>query len=128
MSSNESASADIAGKWSLVSDSTFEGVGVTNHAVNYMGVAGDYFDFSMKGYVYTKEASSPDTLTYTMISDTKLIISDFGLIINGVPDISTIAGLRANNGSGNTTQVIVIESPFFLTPGGEFWRKVTLSR
>ena len=74
-----------------------------------------------------------DTLTYQMVSATTAVISHFGIIINGIPDTSTIAGLGANsltgsNDSGQTPDTLVIESPFFLTPGGEFWRKVTLSR
>jgi hypothetical protein len=63
-----------------------------------------------------------------MVSDTSIIISDFGLFVNNIPDTCTITGLTANNGLGLTVQVIVIESPFFPTPGGEFWRKVTLRR
>jgi hypothetical protein len=56
-----------------------------------------------------------------------MIISHFGLTANGIPDTCTITGLTGNLTSGQTGQRIVIESPFFLTPGGEFWRKVTLS-
>ncbi|HEV3323989.1 MAG TPA: hypothetical protein VG052_00240 [Puia sp.] len=124
--SNESGG--ITGKWNLVSDSTFEGVGSTNHPVNYAGGPGDYFNFSSDGYVYTEEGLVPNRLTYRMVSNSRIIISDFGLILNGVQDTSTITGLTVNSGSGNSVQTIVIESPFDLTPGGEFWRKVTLSR
>jgi hypothetical protein len=127
-SSNESESDDITGKWNLISDSTFEGVGSTNHPVNYKGVSGDYFDFSAIGSVYTKEGLALDTLTYKMVLDSSIIISDFGLILNGVQDTSTVSGLSAGAISGLSAQIIVIESPFELTPGGEFWRKVTLSR
>jgi hypothetical protein len=120
------------GHWNLVNDSTFEGVGSSNHPVNYTGQAGDYFSFSTDGYVYTKEGEVLDTLTYRMVSATRTIISDFGLIINGIPDTSTITGLGATsltvNNEGDTVQTIVIESPLFPTPGGVFWRKVTLSR
>jgi hypothetical protein len=128
VSSNQYQPAGLAGKWNLVNDSTFEGIGLSNHLVDYTGEAGDYFSFSTNGYVNTKEGAVLDTLTYRIVSDTSVIISDFGLITNGVPDTSTITGLIANNGLGLTGQIIVIESPFFLTPGGEFWRKVTLSR
>ncbi len=127
-SSNQNKPTGLSGKWNLVNDSTFDGAGYSNHLVDYTGEAGDYFSFSTDGYVYTKESTVLDTLTYTMVSDTSVVISDFGLILNGVPDTSTITGLIANNGLGLTVQTIVIESPFFLTPGGEFWRKVTLSR
>ena len=128
VSSNSNKPAGLAGEWNLVNDSAFEGAGSSNHLVVYSGGAGDYFNFSTNGYVYTKESTLLDTLTYSMISDTSIVISNFGLILNGVPDTSTITGLTANSGLGLTVQTIVIESPFFLTPGGEFWRKVTLSR
>jgi hypothetical protein len=122
-----------AGDWNLVSDSTFEGIAQNNHPVDYTGQPGDYFSFTTDGHVYTSEGGVLDTLTYTLVSASHIIISDFGAFLNGVPDTSTITGLGANslttnNGTNTTTQTIVIESPFFPTPGGIFWRKVTLSR
>ena len=126
--SNVNGTAGLTGKWNLVIDSTFEGVGTSNHLVDYTGEAGDYFNFSTNGYVYTKEGTVLDTLTYRVVSDTGIIISDFGLFANNMPDTCTISGLTANNGLGLTVQVIVIESPFFPTQGGVFWRKVTLRR
>jgi len=128
VSSNENEQAGIANKWNLVTDSTLWGAGVANHPVNYTGEPGDYFSFGTNGYVYTKEGNLLDTLSYQLVSDTSIIISDFGLILNGVPDTSIITGLTAGIDSGNTAETIVIESPFFITPGGEFWRKVTLRR
>ncbi len=128
VTSNDYGTANLTGKWNLVNDSTFAGAGSSNHLVDYMGEAGDYFSFNTNGYAYTKEGTVVDTLTYKMVSDTSIIISDFGLILNGVQDTSIVAGLAANNGLGFIGHVIVIMSPFFLTPGGEFWRKVTLSR
>ena len=123
LTSNQNNPAGLAGKWTLINDSTFEGAGISNHLVDYTGEAGDYFSFSTNGNVYTKESTVLDTLTYKMVSDTSIIISNFGLIANGVPDTSTITFLTAHNGLGITVQIIVIESPLFLTPGGEFWRK-----
>ncbi len=124
-SPNYSKSDDITGKWNLVSDSTFEGIGAGNHPFDCAGSVRDYFNFSSNGYVYTREGASLETLTYRMVLDTTIIISDFGIIVNGVQETSTISGLTANSSS---TQTIVIESPFFPTPGGIFWRKVTLRR
>jgi len=120
--------AGLTGMWHLVTDSTFKGAGASNHPVDYTGEAGDYFDFDTNGYVYTKENIVLDTLTYRLVSDTTMVISDFGIILNGVDDTSTITGLSTNNGLALAAQTIVIESPFFPTPGGVFWRKVTLSR
>ena len=95
----------------------------------YAGQPGDYFKFTTDGHVYTREGEVLDTLTYKMVSDSTVIISDFGLIINGVLPTDTIKGLGANSLITTTTgQTIVIESPWFPTPGGLFWRKVTLSR
>jgi hypothetical protein len=116
---------DITGKWNLVSDSTFMGIGAGNHAFDYTGSVRDYFNFNSTGYVYTREGASLETLTYRMVLDTSIIISDFGIILNGIQETSTISGLTASNGS---TQTIVIESPFISTPGGNFWRKVILRR
>jgi len=46
-----------------------------------------------------------------------------------VSTTDTIKGLGANSLTTTSTgQTIVIESPWFPTPGGLFWRKVTLSR
>jgi hypothetical protein len=124
-SSNYSKSGDITGKWNLVSDSTFEGIGASNHPFDYTGSIIDYFNFSSNGYVYTREGASLETLTYRMVLDSSIIISNFGITLNGVQDTSTISGLTATNGP---TQTIVIESHFISTPDGNFWRKVTLRR
>ena len=118
-----------AGIWNLVTDSTYEGVAQNNHPVDYTGQAGDYFSFTTDGHVYTREGEVRDTLTYKMVSDSTVIISDFGLIINGVLPTDTIKGLGASSLTTTTTgRTIVIESPWFPSPGGLFWRKVTLSR
>jgi len=117
------------GDWNLVTDSTFEGVAQNNHPVDYTGQPGDYFSFTTDGHVYTREGGVLDTLTYKMVSDSTIIISDFGFIANGVSPTDTIKGLGANSLTTTSTgQTIVIESPWFPTPGGLFWRKVTLSR
>ncbi len=117
------------GHWNLVSDSTFEGVAQNNHPVDYTGQLGDYFSFTTDGHLYTREGGVPDTLTYKMVSDSTIIISDFAYTANGVSPTDTIKGLGANSLTTVTTgDTIVIESPWFGTPGGLFWRKVTLSR
>jgi hypothetical protein len=118
-----------AGDWNVVTDSTYEGVAQNNHPVDYTGQLGDYFSFTTDGHLYTREGGVPDTLTYKMVSDSTIIISDFAYTANGVSPTDTIKGLGANSLTTVTTgDTIVIESPWFGTPGGLFWRKVTLSR
>jgi len=115
-----STNATILGKWNIINDSTFDGVGVGNHPVEYTGQQGDYFDFTTNGILYTKEGSVLDTLSYRLTSNTTIIISSFGLIGNGVAETSQITNL--------TDHSLTITAPVELTPGGEFGRKVNLSR
>jgi hypothetical protein len=110
----------MLGKWNIVSDSTYAGVGSTNHPVDYAGTSGDYFNILANGIIYTKEGAQLDTLSYHMSADTGIVISSFGLTANGVPAVSKIITY--------TSTSLVIASPVFLTPGGVFWRKVTLSK
>ncbi len=112
--------APVAGNWNIVTDSTYAGAGYSNHPVNYAGQPGDYFNISTNGVIYTKEGKQLDTLSYQLMGDTAIVISTFGLIVNGVPAVSHIKNLS------ETTMVIA--SPVILTPGGVFSRKVTLSR
>ncbi len=109
----------LTGKWNIVTDSTYTGVGQYNHPVNYVGQAADYFDIKTNGVIYTKETLVLDTLSYTLKSDTAIVVQSFGGIFNGVPSVSH---LTVNAHSA------IIASPMFLTPGGVFWRKITLSR
>lgn len=123
--SNHTSPASIVGEWNVISDSTFHG-GPSNYPLGYTGQTGDYFEFTTDGQVYTREGMVMNTLTYLMVGDSAIVISDFGLILNGVPDTSAVTGLSPI--TSLNPQIIVIESPLFLTPGGEFWRKATLSR
>jgi hypothetical protein len=110
--------SSIVGKWSVVSDSTFIGVGVNNHPVDYRGQPGDYFDFRTDGHVYTKEGTVLDTLSYSSVP-TGIVVQSFGITLNQVPEISNVMF---------TANTAIIDAPILLTPGGEFGRKVTLSR
>ena len=112
--------ATILEKWNILNDSTYIGVGVNNHLVNYAGQPGDYFDFRTDGYVYIKEGPILDTLSYSLTSDTTILIASFGIILNGVPEMSHITNLTAHG--------VTINAPIVITPGGEFGRKVNLNR
>jgi hypothetical protein len=118
--STNSTASSIAGKWNLLSDSSFTGVGTNNHLLGYTGQTGDYFDFRTDQNVYIKEGTNYDTLGYKIVSDSTIIIADFGLILNGVQDTSKIVNLTPDN--------VTIGSPVFYTPGGAFGRTVHLGR
>ena len=88
--------------------------------MDYAGQAGDYFNISANGHIYTKEGAVLDTLSYSNVSDTTIIISPFGITLNGVPETSHIITFTAHS--------LVIQAPEIATPGGIFGRKVSLSR
>ena len=115
-----SINATFLGKWNIVTDSIYEGVGVNNHIVVYTGQQGDYFNFLSNGVLYSKEGSVLDTLNYSLVSNTAIIVSSFGIIANGVTETSQITNQTSHN--------LTIASPVTLTPGGVFGRTVTLSR
>lgn len=101
----------IAGSWNVVQDSTYQGVGLTNHLVVYKGKEGDYFDFKDDGKVYTKEGSNYAVLDYRATADS--------IIINSFPNPCSF------NFTGNTLSIISSE---YTTPGGMMKRSVFLSR
>ncbi len=111
----------MTGKWNVITDSTFSGVGLNNHPVNITGQAGDYFDFRTDGNLYIKEDITLETLSYTLTSDTTIVIDSFGgITLNGVPGTCFITDLMAHT--------VTITAPFLATPGGVFGRKVQLNR
>ena|ERR1700729_67127 len=106
-------------QWNIVTDSTYTGVGINNHQVVYVGQPGDYFDFETNGVVHMKEGGVLDTLTYQTLSDTTMIVSSFGITLNGVPATSHFSF---------TANTMHISAPTIATPGGVFGRKISLSR
>jgi hypothetical protein len=112
--------ATLPGAWNIVTDSTFTGVGADNHPVGYSGRAGDYFFIGTDNKIYLSENMLPDTLKYTVITNNKLIIQSFGITLNGTPQTSTVTNLTAHTA--------VIATGTVATPGGQFGRKITLSR
>ena len=114
------SSATIFGKWNVLNDSTFEGVGISNHPANYTGKTGDYFDFRNDGKLYIKEGLKLDTSIYKLTSNTTILIPAFGITLNGVIETSRITNFTAH--------MITVNAPKVITPGGLFGRKVDLSR
>jgi len=103
----DSNEPSIIGKWNIVSDSTYVGVGLSNVPFDYGGQPGDYYDFNFNGVVYINEAKVLDTSAYSLISSSQIVINSF-------------EGGATSNIKTFTTHNLVIESPLLLTPGGIF--------
>jgi hypothetical protein len=110
--------SSIIRKWSIVTDSAFTGFAQYQKPFDYAGRPGDYFDFRTDGNVYTKEGNVFDTLKYSFKAINKIVISLFGGVLNGVPEVSDITASHNQ---------IIIFAPWIYTPGGVVGRKVTLS-
>jgi hypothetical protein len=119
-SNSETIPGAIIAKWNIVSDSTYTGVGANNVPLNYKGQAGDYFDIRANGFIYTKEDTVLDTLSYSLKSGNQITIQSFGATLNNVPAVSNITNLTAHSA--------IISSPVLYSPGGVFGRKITLTR
>ena len=114
------SSYTILHTWSIIYDSTYSGAGSGNDLVTHYGKVGDYFDFNSDGNLYIREGTNRTTVSYTIINNTTLIISTFGITINGIPDSTYATGLDGHHAT--------LLTPFFATPGGIFGRKVQLVR
>jgi hypothetical protein len=113
--SNGDGQVSIQKKWSLVSDSSYGGVGNTYYRTAHPVTISDYWDFRKDGHVYVKEGTSLDTMTYTLNSSTSITISKFGW--GGASTIRTLTATRT-----------VIQSPIVIPPGGPSYRVLHLRR
>ncbi len=128
----------IAGRWNIVTDSSF--VGQSPPFFNpgaghvYKGITSDYYDFRTDGRLYIKEGAYSDTLTYqvrpdkhiTFVYNTYLTTVDsLGNIISQVHPKKnyTITTLSANN----LTMTSDLTSDI-LTPVGYFANKLMLAK
>jgi hypothetical protein len=117
---NDDNSKGLVSKWQIVNDSIANSmVRVSALTSNYVGVAGDYFDFRADGFCYTKEGNIYDTLAYQLVSPQSIILQKFGLNINGVTEASNLT-------QTGTTAIITTQN--MLTPGGTFFRVVNLKK
>ncbi len=67
--------SNLSGKWTLVNDTTttsFWGLwnGQAAVGINYIGKAGDYYNFTSHGKLYTYQNTNLDTQTYKLGHDT----------------------------------------------------------
>ena len=111
---------NLGGPWSLVQDSTANSMLHTSAVItNYIGTPNDYFDFRNDGYCYTKEGNVYDTLAYEVVSPEIIAMQNFGLVINGVIETSSLTF---------TAKTATIVTQNMLTPAGTLFRKVILKR
>lgn len=109
----------ITGRWQILRDSTYVGVGLGNHSEVYQGTLFDYFDIGDNS-IEINEHGSDTTLKYTLLPNSRIIIATFGISLNGIPDTCTLTRPNPN--------ALTITSTFFPTPGGIFGRKIWLRR
>jgi len=74
MACKKDAGPSIKGKWNIVNDSTrITGTGgeLIYHN-NYIGAAGDYYDFRDDGKMYMKEGAALDTMQYEVYGNNQV--------------------------------------------------------
>ena len=111
----------IQGKWTVKSDSVISGVGAFVTGKNYVGEAGDYFDFDTDNKLYTKEGAILDTFSYTLLTDSTLNIIPSGAPVNVIPFLGGIRPISASS-------VTVIWGPGLVNPGSYYSRIVVLTK
>ena len=117
---NDGNSTGLVSKWQIVNDSTANSMLRTSALTsNYVGIAGDYFDFRTDGFCYTKEGDAYDTLAYKQVSSKSIIMQNFGLVINGATEASAVT---------QTSTTATITTQNILSPGGTIFREVNLKR
>jgi len=107
----------IAGNWRILKDSTYSsGIGCCGSPAStvFTGTAADYFEFTIGGTLYIKEAAQRDTASYSVNSANQLILSHDGFTHSF--DIIT-----------RTTSNLTLKNDF-ITPGGRLIRFVYLQK
>ncbi len=112
----------LVAKWSLVRDSVYNGMGNFPAARTsaYNGVSGDYFDFRADGKCYTKEGNVYDTLAYSITANHLVVLSKFGLNVNGSYEPNIVPVLTDHNAT--------IQTQFLATPDGFYLRYIYLRK
>jgi hypothetical protein len=117
--SGVNTTTSLLGKWNVKSDTLDYGIGPQQQTKIYLGVAGDYFDFRADHKLYIKEGTLLDTLTYKVISATKLQVTPTGAK-DGTLNlfIDNITSTSAN----------INFFPILINPGGNDDRWVSLEK
>lgn len=111
-----SGNVSVAGTWSIIGDSTYNGVNTGSSPIIYQGQSGDYFKFA-SGVLYIKEGTKLDTLSYNQVSDTEVDIKSF--VTAGVTTPVTIISYSQS--------IMFLSSPLVKSAGGPQQRRVGLA-
>ncbi len=63
----------VVGVWKVSNFSYNDFYSNANHFTSYTGIASDYWDFRTDGKIYLQESGVKDTVSYSIVSDTKMI-------------------------------------------------------
>ena len=112
----------LVAKWNLVRDSIYDSMGnfPAARTSTYNGVAGDYFDFRADGKCYTKEGNVYDTLAYSITPGHLVVLSKFGIEVNGSFEPNMVPVLTDHNAT--------ITTQFLGTPDGFYLRFLYLEK
>ncbi len=100
----QASSSLIGTSWTIVNDSTSESAGATAPASssNYLGKAGDYFNFSAHGKLYWSIDGHRDTATYLISGDTIKFKSAYTNAQTNTVDSAYYPIYKISNLTGNT--------------------------
>jgi hypothetical protein len=112
----------LVAKWNLVRDSVYNSMGnfPAGRTSAYNSAPGDYFDFRADGKCYTKEGNVYDTLAYTITANHRVVLSKFGIDVNGSYEPNIVPVL--------TDHKATIQTQFLATPDGFYLRYLYLKK
>ena len=113
-------SIGISGRWQIITDSSYQGAGASNHLVAYQGKDGDYYDFGSDSLLTVKEGDTTFTYAYQITSD-----STFSLF---TPDDQFHTWPITYSIVDPTTHSLTLINAWMITPGGILGRAVYLHR
>jgi hypothetical protein len=126
---NGSGNATILGNWSIVNDTTTTGFwgiwnGKSSVGVNYIGVPGDYYNFSSNNKLYISQNGQKDTEVYKINKDS--IAIKYAYIDGSTNIVDSTYGVRyiISNLSAHTATL----TSFFISPETVINSTVNLKR
>jgi hypothetical protein len=119
------ANLQITGDWTLVSDSTSNTIGVSDHLTitGYSGQPGDHLNFTADGKLYIAEANKNDTANYTITRDNKVAVSypNQAIVTNYTASLNVFKPVDLTKQSVTLVSAII-------TPGGSTFRTIHLKK